>query len=162
VVNTSDADGFVPLEVTAAKSEGGAVLTPQEDGSVLASGANPSPETYTVTARTKLRGITALRLEVLNDPSLPSQGPGRAPNGNFVLKELKVAVQEEGSAGEPAEVALRRPQATFEQEGYPVAAAIDGDPDTGWGVMRLRDRKGQAAAAVFEFQNPVGFAPRAR
>jgi hypothetical protein len=149
---------FVPLEVTSAKSQGGAVLTPQEDGSVLASGENRCPETYTVTARTKLRGVTAIRLEVLNDPSLPSQGPGRAINGNFVLNELRVAVQEEGSAGEPAEVALRRAQATFEQEGYPVAAAVDGDPNTAWGVMRMRDRKGQAAAAVFELQEPVEFA----
>ena len=40
--------------------------------------------------KTKLKGITAIRLEVLPDPSLPAKGPGRAPNGNFVLNEFKV------------------------------------------------------------------------
>ena len=34
----------------------------------------------------------ALRLEVLPDRSLPSQGPGRAGNGNFVLSELTASV----------------------------------------------------------------------
>jgi hypothetical protein len=148
----------VPLEVTDAKSEGGAVLTPKEDHSVLASGEDPTPETYTITAKTELRSVTAIRLELLNDPSLPADGPGRAPNGNFVLSELKVAVQEVGAAGEPAAVALHRPQATYEQDSWPVAGAIDDDLNTGWAVMSWRDRKPRAAAALFEFEKPVTFA----
>ncbi len=154
--NAPGADGFVPLEVTAATSEGGTVLTPQPDGSVLAGGANPFPETYTVTARTKLRGITGLRLEVLYDPSLPAEGPGRADNGNFVLNELKVAVRPEGTRGKPVEVALRRARATFSQDVWPVAGAIDGDRNTGWAVLGP-DGKGRAAAAYFKFQRPVAF-----
>jgi hypothetical protein len=150
-----------PLEVTDAKSKGGATLTVQKDGSVLASGKNPAPETYTVTAKTKLSGITALRLEVLNDPSLPSQGPGRAGNGNFVLNEFKVAVQEEGATGKPAAVALHRPQATFAQDGFPIANAIDNNPNTGWAVMGP-DGKARAATAYFELQKPVAFAKGAR
>ena len=35
-------------------------------------------------------GITGIRLEVLADKSLPAKGPGRAPNGNFVLNDFKV------------------------------------------------------------------------
>src|SRR5262249_38122317 len=71
------------LEPLSAVSKGGAVLTKQADNSLLASGKNPSPEVYTVTANTRLTGITGVRLEVLPDPSLAAQGPGRAPNGNF-------------------------------------------------------------------------------
>src|SRR5262249_42315761 len=65
-------------EPTALKANGGTELTNQPDLSVLATGKNPTPAKYTVTAPTKLTGITAFRLEVLPDPSLPAQGPGRA------------------------------------------------------------------------------------
>jgi hypothetical protein len=81
------------LQPESFKSAGGATLTKQADNSILASGKNPTPETYTVTAKTPLSGITAIRLEVLPDKSLKANGPGRASNGNFVLNEFKVAVQ---------------------------------------------------------------------
>ena len=64
---------WMTLDVSRAISKGGAKLTKQPDGSILASGKNPSPETYTVTAITPLQGITALRLEVLPDNSLPKR-----------------------------------------------------------------------------------------
>ncbi len=77
-----------PLMVaSAAKSK----LTTLADHSVLAQGPNPPKETYTVRVQPGQKTITAIRLEVLTDPSLPHQGPGRAPNGNFVLSELTVS-----------------------------------------------------------------------
>ena len=79
------------LTPSSAVSKGGATLTKQADGSILASGKTPSPDSYTVTADTKLSGITGIRLEVLDDPQLPSHGPGRAYNGNFALNEFTVA-----------------------------------------------------------------------
>ena len=49
---------------------------------------------YTVTASTLLTGITGIRLDVLQNPSLPFDGPGRQPtNGNFVLSEFTVDAQ---------------------------------------------------------------------
>src|SRR5262249_13521050 len=50
------------LEPASAVSAGGATLTKQADGSLLVGGPNPSPEKYTITAPTKLTGITAIRL----------------------------------------------------------------------------------------------------
>ena len=38
--------------------------------------------------------------------------------------------------------------------GWPIAAAIDGDPKTGWSVD---PQEGMAHVAVFEAENPVGF-----
>lgn len=72
------------------------------DGSVLATGdTKGAMETYTISITTNLVGITGFRLEVLGDPSLPTDGPGRASNGNFVLREFTVdataAVPEPGS-----------------------------------------------------------------
>ena len=69
----------------------GPTLTIQGDNTILASGTNPELTVYTVTATTTQTAITGIRLEVLEDPSLPFDGPGRqAGNGNFVLNEFQV------------------------------------------------------------------------
>ncbi len=70
-------------------SEGGATLTLQEDGSVLVSGISPAVDITTLTARTSLKRVSAVRIEVLTDPSLPRGGPGRSlNNGNLALNHL--------------------------------------------------------------------------
>jgi hypothetical protein len=71
-------------------SEGGATLARQSDGSVLASGTRPERDTYIITANSPLTSITAVRLEVLTDDSLPKKGPGRQENGNLHLSEFEL------------------------------------------------------------------------
>jgi hypothetical protein len=144
-----------PAEVVKAVSKGGAKLTVQPDGSILASEKNPTPEVYTVTLKTKAKGITGIRLEALPDDSLPAKGPGRAPNGNFVLNEFKVAALEIGKQGKPAPVVLQRAQATFSQDAWAVAGAIDNNPATGWAIA---PRFGQAHTALFELKTPLNHA----
>ncbi len=79
------------LKPIAMTSKGGATLTLQGDGSILASGKNPDRDDYSLVAKTDLQRITAIRLEALPDPSLPHGGPGRFPdNGNFHLHHLQV------------------------------------------------------------------------
>jgi hypothetical protein len=143
------------LDPAKATSSGGAVLTKQKDGSLLASGKNPSPEAYTVTVNTSLTGITAIRLEVLPDPSLPAQGPGRAPNGNFVLNEFKVTVAPTADPTNVKPVVLHKAVADFSQDQYPVAAAIDGNPQTGWAIAPAF---GKTHVAVFETKEPITMA----
>ena len=138
-------------------SANGVTLTMKEDGSIIASGANPATDTYTLTFNQPVAGITAIRLEVLPDDSFPAKGPGRAGNGNFVLSEF--IVQKKAGEGEGAPVVLQNPTATYEQTGaagdnpykkWAVAAAIDGDVQGqkwGWAVM---EKVGQPNAAVFE------------
>ncbi len=143
------------LDLADVKSKGGAVLTKQKDGSVLASGKNGYPELYSMTATTKLQGITGIRLEVLTDPSLPSKGPGRPPNGNFVLNEFKVQFGKTGDTAKPKSLKLTGAVADFSQDGYPVANAIDNNPDTGWAVA---PQLGMPHAAMFKTAMPIGFA----
>jgi PEP-CTERM motif len=82
---------WVILDPTAFSSTAGATMTEQGDNSILLSGVNPDTDTYLVTALTNLSGITGFRLEVIEDPSLPGNGPGRQPsNGNFVLTNFAV------------------------------------------------------------------------
>ena len=79
-----------PSSVTALNTT---MFTVLSDQSILAGGSTPDTDVYTVTAPTTLTGITGIRLEALEDPSLPYGGPGRWPgNGNFVLSEFEVSI----------------------------------------------------------------------
>ena len=68
--------GWIPLNVSTARSAIGATLTKEPNDAVIASGKT-GIDTYTVSVKTYLRGITAFRLEALADPRLPNSGPGR-------------------------------------------------------------------------------------
>jgi Protein of unknown function (DUF1553)/Protein of unknown function (DUF1549)/Planctomycete cytochrome C len=127
----------------------------QEDGSQLATGAAPKTETYIFTAQTHQKGITAIRLEALADASLPKSGPGRGPDGNFVLTSISLgaAPLKDGAKAKPAPVKLRAAQATFEQKDRTIAAAIAGDKKSGWSVG---GETGKSHAAVFETETEVG------
>jgi hypothetical protein len=141
------------LEPSELKASGGATLAKQPDGAILATGPNNTPETYTITVKTNMMGITGLRLEVLSDSSLPGKGPGRAPNGNFVVNEFRVNFAKDGK-DKAKPVKLTRPQATFSQDGFPIANLIDNNPDSGWAIA---PQFGQNQTAVFETLNRPGF-----
>jgi WD40 repeat protein/tetratricopeptide (TPR) repeat protein len=148
----SRSDHWEILEPVEMASAGGTTLSKQPDGSILASGKNPFPETYTITCQTKLSTITAVRLELRPDPSLPSGGPGRAPNGNPHLTEFRVMAAPEGSPANARQVVLHNPWADFSQAGFPIAAAIDDNPATSWAVA---PQTGQAHVAIFEVNQPL-------
>jgi hypothetical protein len=141
-----------PLDLTELKSQGGSTLVKQKDLSILASGKNPYPETYTVGGTTKLQGVTAFRFEALTDPSLPNQGPGRSPsNGNFVLTEFKVQFGKTGDMKlKPAPI--KSAVADFSQESYDIKGAIDNNPETGWAIA---PQIGKPHTAMFVLTNPV-------
>ena len=125
-------------------------MTKQADDSILATGNNPSPDTYTITADTELTNITGIRLEAMADPQLPSHGPGRAYNGNFALSEFTVTAAPVGKPADARPLRLHKPAASFSQGtygGWPVAAAIDGDPKTAWSIDPC---EGQSHTAIFE------------
>jgi hypothetical protein len=72
------------------------VLTELADGSILASGGIGTLETYTVSGLV-VGLVTGIRLEMLEDPSLPTVvgggGPGRAFNGNYVIFDFNASFQ---------------------------------------------------------------------
>lgn len=71
-------------------SRDGAILARRSDGSILASGNHGLGDIYTLTANAPGVPITAIRLEVLPDASLPLNGPGRHESGNFQLASFRV------------------------------------------------------------------------
>ena len=145
---------WTPLFPTALKASGGAKLTLLPDRSVIVSGNN-NRSVASFTARTDLRNITAIRLEVLADKSLPKGGPGRADDGNFVLSELQVQAAPVKNPKQKKPVALQNAKADFEQKNFNVKFAIDGRPDNnkGWGVS---PSFGVTHWATFETKQPVG------
>ncbi|MCO6457765.1 MAG: PSD1 domain-containing protein [Pirellulaceae bacterium] len=133
-------------------SAGGATLTRQEDGSVLSGGERPEKDTCTLVADTSLARIRGLRLEVLTDDRLPHRGPGRQDNGNLHLNELLIQAAPLDHAEMRQPVKLVNPQADFNQAGWTIAMAVDGNPATAWGIF---PQVGQPHHAVFEFQEPL-------
>ncbi len=130
----------------------GASLTLQEDGSVLAGGPVTAKVRYSVVVQTELKSIQSFRLEMLPDPALPRGGPGRAGNGNLVLSEFKVQVLADPNAESGTPVVLEKALASYAQDGFPAAHAIDNRSDTGWALMPFF---GRASEASFEAKTPV-------
>ncbi|MEI8021202.1 MAG: DUF1549 and DUF1553 domain-containing protein, partial [Schlesneria sp.] len=153
---------WTTLKPASIVSTGGATLTLKEDGSILASGTSPPTDTYVLKINDLPSGVTAFRLEVLPDDSLPAKGPGRAGNGNFVLSEL--IVEQNSVEATDRRVKFQSATASYEQTGaaganpygkWAVAATIDGDikgKTWGWAVM---EKVGQPNVAVFESARDV-------
>ncbi|HWA97880.1 MAG TPA: PSD1 and planctomycete cytochrome C domain-containing protein [Pirellulales bacterium] len=152
---------WTTLEPSALKFSPGPNVTLKHVGSGVIEVGNDNPETgtYIVTAPTRRKRITALRLEVLADPSLPGHGPGRAPNGNFVLSELRLQATplERGKSqiaagAKPKAVTIRSATSDVAQTGFPLAHAFDGDAKTGWAIAPAT---GRDHVAVFELAKPI-------
>ena len=135
---------FAPLEILSIKPVHEVTFKKLNDDSWLAGGADASTETYVISAKPPAKPVTGFKLEVLPDKSLPSQGPGRTPHGNFVLSEFKV----EG-------LVLKDASADFSQKDWAVAGAIDGNPKTGWAIA---PQMGKAHYATFLAAAPTPFA----
>ncbi|HEY8746354.1 MAG TPA: PSD1 and planctomycete cytochrome C domain-containing protein, partial [Tepidisphaeraceae bacterium] len=131
------------LEPTSAKSAGGATLQVQSDGSVLGS-KFVAKDTYTLTGATHLHGIKGFRLEVLPDASLPGNGPGAAPNGNFVLTNFSIDA-------DGAPVKLVRAAADYSQSTHEVESLL-GKDKKGWAIL---PEVGKPHVAIFEPALPI-------
>ena len=144
--------GWKVLDPIAVTSAEGSTLTKLSDGSLLASGKKPDRDTYTIEAVNTDERITALRLETLTDDSLPHRGPGRQDNGNLHLSEIKIEAAPISDPAKRQPVAIVRAMADFNQDGWDIAKALDGNPGTAWGIY---PRVGSPHAAVFVFKEPI-------
>ncbi len=148
------APGWKWLDAEKLTSAKGATLSKQPDMAVMASGAAPEQDIYTVIATSDLKGITAIRLEALADPALPSNGPGRAVNGNFVVSRFVVTAAPKSDPAKAQPAVIKSATATFQQDGYPVANAFMAVPGSGWAIV---PETGKSHTAVFMLASPIGF-----
>jgi hypothetical protein len=156
------------------ESDGGQKYLSQEDGSFLCLGYAPTQHTGKMEVRTDLKGITAVRMELLNDPNLPLGGPGRSIKGAGALTEFRV---EAAPADHPnkkvkikfvkATADVNPPQTPLDpifddKSGKkrvtgPVSYAIDGKKETAWTTDAGPGRRNQPRKAVFLAEKPFGF-----
>lgn len=140
-------------------SDMGATMTKLPDRSILVSGDRPNRDVYNIELPTSLKDITALRLEVIPDDSLPNHGPGRGAvlgDGNFMLSEIEIAAAPLGSAERGTAVTLQSASADYPPQKFDAAKAIDGVLDTGWAI---EGGIGKQHWAVFELKDKTGFEP---
>jgi hypothetical protein len=148
---------WAALDPAEFKSGGGATLEKKDDKSILASGANPSNDVYTVITHTDLNRVTGLRLEVLSDDSLPEKSLGRQRNGNFVLSrfEATIAPQDNSSGAQP--IVFAKASADRTQDGYSVTNLIDGKDGPGWAVGANDAKNRGEHSAYFVISNRLEF-----
>lgn len=85
-------------------------------------------------------------------------GPGRQDNGNLHLSEFEAFVVEEGDS-EPTRLAIHHATADWNQDGWTISHALDGNPATAWGIY---PKVGESHFAVFELQDPVKLTPSSK
>ena len=145
------------IQPTEMKSSGGAKLKALPDGSILAEDKNPAQDTYTLTAKTDLRGITGLKLEVLNDTSAPHHGAGRAADGAFVLSRVEVSLAPRDNPSAAIKVPLKRVVADYAQIGHPAEQLRNEKGTAGWATDADSDGYRLPHAAVLEVDGKAGF-----
>ena len=109
------------------------------DGLIVASGVNPDRETYVVTVRPGAGAWRQLGVEVVQDESLPGARYARGAD-RFLLSEVEAELVVRGRPAKrlafvmatvndapPAVSAINDPS-------MPPLAAIDGNPNTAWGI----------------------------
>jgi hypothetical protein len=153
-------------------STGGQKYLPLPDGSFLAQSYAPTKHTVIMTAKTRVSNITAFRLELLTDPNLPLNGPGRSIKGTCALTEFAVKAAPAATPQKAANVKFARatadvnpPETPLEsifndRSGKrrvtgPVSFAIDGKQETAWGIDVGPGRRNQPRKAVFTLDKPI-------
>ncbi|MDX2038846.1 MAG: PSD1 and planctomycete cytochrome C domain-containing protein [Isosphaeraceae bacterium] len=153
-------------------STGGSKYLPLPDGSLLAQGYAPTKHTVKLTLKTPLERITALRLELLNDPNLPRGGPGRSIFGTGALSEISIQAVDaaDPSKSVPVKIAsatadIQPPERPnhpqFDDRGKakrvtgPIAFAVDGKDETAWTHDAGPGFRNNPAKAVFVFEKPL-------
>jgi hypothetical protein len=145
-VKQQELSAWQPLQWTELRSAAGASIRTLDDGSFLAEGPRPDKDVYYLAGVAPTQRITAVRLELLPDPSLPMSGPGRADNGNCHLNHVRIFQVHDGK---PVELSVVNPRADFNQQDWEIDKAVDGNPNTAWGI---HPQVGIAHTAVFEVQ----------
>ncbi|MEP6756456.1 MAG: PSD1 and planctomycete cytochrome C domain-containing protein [Chthonomonadales bacterium] len=141
---------WVPAKVEKFASAEGSTLTENADGSISSGGKRPETDSYTTTLVSTTKLVTGLRLDVLASKDLPMGGPGRNDNGNLHLSEIDVSCVDSAGVAKPIKIA--KATADFNQEGWGVERAIDGDKKTAWGIY---PQVGKPHNALFAFADPV-------
>ncbi len=118
-------------------------------------GTSPKSVTYEIGLNVGGQTLSSLMIEALPDDKFgkPRQ-LAPSSNGNFVMTELLVLFNEKP-------VALASIVASFEQDSYAVANAIDNDAKSGWAVFGSEVQP-EPVQAIVQFAEPISVAANDR
>ncbi len=117
------------------------------NGLIVASGPNPDNDTFTVTVQPGAGRWTALGLEVVQDDSLPAARVGRGSD-RLAITEVEIE-----SARKRVPVVLATSSVTDPAYEMPAMNAIDGDPQTAWGLFTYGE--GRNIFLALRFAQPL-------
>ncbi len=147
----------------------------QSDGSILSQGYAPARFTGQFAVTVDDKQMNAIRLELLVDPRLPANGPGRGLNGMLALSEFKLYVSSAKTPDKKQLVKFVNVTADYSNEHHqlspeyymatdgttgftgPVTYAIDGDNKTAWGIDAGPALRNQSRKAVFVAEKNFAF-----
>jgi mono/diheme cytochrome c family protein len=167
---------IVPKFTVDDMSTGGARYIELKDGSWLQGGYAPTKHRAWFSGKTDLENMTAVQLELLNDPNLPMNGPGRAADGMGALTEIEVVVtppnepvdsknrttvkfiRATADVNPPMEEVASQYEDKSKECRFngPVSYAIDGKKTTSWSIKADPGRRNQPRKAVFVAEKPFG------
>jgi hypothetical protein len=153
-------------------STDGTRYLPQPDGSFLIGGYAPVKHRVKMELKTDVRHITAFRLELLTDPTLPLGGPGRSYKGTGALTEFEVEAAPATDPKKNAKLKVARATADLslpereldkqfdDRSGKrrligPIEFAMDGRDDTAWSTDAGPGLSNQPRKAVFTLAQPI-------
>ena len=145
-----------------------------KDGSILAQGYAPTKHTTEFVVKSRQENITAVRLELLNDPNLPLGGPGRSIWGTLALTEFRLEAGPADGSAAMAEVKLSGATADVNPPEKPLDAiygdktdkkrvtgpieyALDRKDETAWTNDIGPGRTNVPRKAVFTLEKPLSF-----
>ena len=148
---------WTPAKPKTFKSTGGTTLAKLEDNSLLASGAAPEFDEYTITVEASPGAngqISAVMLEAMPDKSLPRGGPGRDLYGHFILSTVEASAN-----GNPLKFTdgnwddglSRIDLKTF----FNYEMAQISDRPRGWLINAMTDETRMTRLAVFALDKPL-------
>jgi tetratricopeptide (TPR) repeat protein len=123
----------------------------RDDGSVIVSGAHQMNDDYLIISTLGTTPVSALKLEVLADRTLPNSGPGRHETGNFQLGELSLEYFH-ADLEDATPLSISGVWASYAWKDRPVERSIDGDKRTAWHVW---GGLGKSHVAVFRLNEPL-------
>ncbi len=128
----------------------------QRDGSLLGGGdVKPGGVTH-FWVETPLTNITGFRLEVMQHPNLPYNGPGLVGKGSFLLREFTVEAYAVNDPKVTNVIKFVRAIADMEAPGFSITNAIDGNIEKGgWTAATVPVRRNSEHRAVFECAQPI-------
>lgn len=130
------------------ESRNGATLAADGFGVITSTGLLPASDDYTVTAKSGLTHLTGISVEAIADPSLPSYGPGRSANGNFVINKVKLVLP-------GGQVKFSKAVADYDQPDFEASKLFGKDPNVGWAV---NGAEGKSHELVLELDKPIDVA----